>query len=327
MAEFSATDAAIEGFRLAGRKPAAMLIWSLAWFLFTVVSGVVLVVLVGSEMQSVQQQADVPPTDTAQAMTYMSALLRVEGVRLLLNVPWAAVMACAVYRALLRPSERGLGYLKLGMDELRMIGLALLVGVLSFVLLFVVVFVDVILTALVGGLLGALGHSAPAGGVDPAGFMVGVLGAAAPVAALFWVLVRISLAGPMTFAEKRLRLFQSWKLTRGHFWALFGAYSVATILFLVTTLVGLALAILIGGLITGIGFVPMGQVLWRPDWSSLQAWLTWPRLAVMGLSSLYMGLLTAIMNAPAAAAYLMLAGPTAPQAAPGPVREPTGPWG
>lgn len=328
MAEFSATDAAIEGVRLTGRKPGAVLIWSLAQFLFALLSGAVLVLLAGPELQAMSQPVDPAVlNDPAQAMAYYVRSLRVNGLMLLLYVPWGAIMACAVYRAMLRPADRGLGYLKLGADELRMIGLTLLVGLFCFVVLFVVLIVDVILTAIVAGLLGALGHSAPAGGVDPIGFLVGMLAAVAPVFALFWVLVRISLAGPMTFVDRRLRLFDSWKLTRGRFWPLFGTYSLSVVLFFIVMMIGLPLAILIGGAVSGQGFVPMGQSFWRPDYSSLQAWFNVPHLVMIGLTSLYGGLCVAIVNAPAAAAYRMLAGTSATEAVAAPAREPTGPWG
>jgi hypothetical protein len=328
MAEFSASDAAVEGFRLARRKPGAILAWSLAQFLFSLIAGAVLVVLVGPEMQAMRQPPDpAAMSDPVQAMAYLAAVLRVNGLMLLLYLPWGAVMACGVYRAMLTPSDRGLGYLKLGRDELRMIGLALLVGLFSGAVMLGVFIVDVIIVVIVGALLTALGHTAPANGADPLSVLIGMIAGVAPFAVFVWVLVRISLAGPMTFVEKRLRLLGSWKLTRGRFWPLFGAYALATIFFFVIVMIGMPLAILVGGLISGQGFVPVGQSLWRPDSSSLQAWFTVPHLVIMALTSLYAGLCTAVLNAPAAAAWQALAQPEAPQPPSEPGREPTGPWG
>lgn len=328
MAEFSASDAAIEGVRLAGRKPGAVLIWAAAQFLFSLLAGAVLVVLVGPEMQAIRQPADAAAmSDPAQAMAYLSGYLRVQGLMLLLYVPWGAVMACAVYRALLRPSETGVGYLKLGSDELRMIGLSLLVSLFSGAVLIGVFIIDVILMVVVAALLTALGHAPQANGMDPVGFLVGMVGGLAPVLVFVWVIVRISLAGPMTFVQKRLQLFGSWKLTRGRFWALFATYSLAVILFVILVMIGLPLSIFIGGLISGEGFVSMGQNLWRPDSSSLQTWFTAPHLIIMALTSVYAGLATSILNAPSAAAYQMLAPSAEPAAAPQSAREPTGPWG
>ena len=50
---------------------------------------------------------------------------------------------------------------------------------------------------------------------------LGVLGVAV------FVVVRLSLAPVATFAERRLVVFESWSLTRGHFWQLFAAYALA----------------------------------------------------------------------------------------------------
>ncbi len=46
----------------------------------------------------------------------------------------------------------------------------------------------------------------------------------------FWVLFRLSLALPMTFAEKHIRIFESWRLTRGNFWRLVGVWAMSVVL-------------------------------------------------------------------------------------------------
>ncbi len=43
--------------------------------------------------------------------------------------------------------------------------------------------------------------------------------------------VRLSLAFALTFTQKRLRVFTSWRQTRGHFWVLFLTFAVLYILF------------------------------------------------------------------------------------------------
>ena len=46
-------------------------------------------------------------------------------------------------------------------------------------------------------------------------------------AAFIWLLVRLSLAVPMTLAEKRIVLFDSFSLTKRHFWPLIGMAGAA----------------------------------------------------------------------------------------------------
>jgi hypothetical protein len=51
-----------------------------------------------------------------------------------------------------------------------------------------------------------------------------------------WVLVRVSLAYPLTFLRGRIVIGEAWRLSHGRFWTLFGGY-------LIVFLVALALAI------------------------------------------------------------------------------------
>ncbi len=71
------------------------------------------------------------------------------------------------------------------------------------------------------------------------GFMVGLIVLFFLFLPIVMVLfaIRFSLAFAQTFVEKRLRLFGSWRLTRGHFWVLFLAFAVMVILFGLLSLV------------------------------------------------------------------------------------------
>ena len=59
------------------------------------------------------------------------------------------------------------------------------------------------------------------------GALFGGLVDAAVLSAAIWVFVRLSLAAPMTFDQRRLVVFGSWPFTRGSFWPLVGAYALA----------------------------------------------------------------------------------------------------
>ena len=93
MAEFSATDAAIEGFRLAGRKPGAVAIWSIAQLLFALVGGALMVLLVGADANAVMGPDSAASwDDPSKAMTMAAGALRVGAVSCITN-PGAGLSA------------------------------------------------------------------------------------------------------------------------------------------------------------------------------------------------------------------------------------------
>jgi hypothetical protein len=218
MAGFSPTDVAFEGFRITRERPRAVLAWALCYLGFTVALLLVAYVTLGPQWQSLVLDAQHAGNDPRVIEAYYQKLspLWAAGLPLLLIVQ--SVLTCAVYRAVLRPREARGGYLRLGGDELRMLILNLILGLVWLGVLMVV--------SLVTGL------AASAAATSAASPMV-LLGAVATAGAIcvgVTVLVRLSLAGPMTFAERRLRVFESWSLTRGVFWRLLLAYGLALVL-------------------------------------------------------------------------------------------------
>jgi hypothetical protein len=299
MTQFSATDAAVEGFALAGRKPLAIVVWALASLAVNLAVGVAMVAFAG------------------EAKAVAAALLVV-------MLFWSAVQTCAVYRAVLRPAEPGVGYLRLGRDEGRMFGLSLLYVALG----------AGAYLALVIGLAMVIVLVRAAADAAPLAVALGVGGTLALLLAIGWVLVRLSLAGPMTFAEGRIRLWSSWRLTRGHFWALLGAYLNSAILAFAVFVVGCCTALLVGYAVTHEGLGGLYQTTFRPDYASLAGVFEPARLVVLVVQSLFVGLMTAILSAPAAGAYRMI---VAARAAPSPAAAAAsendapplrrGPWG
>jgi hypothetical protein len=140
------------------------------------------------------------------------------------------ILMTAAQRAVLRPEEEGLAYLRLGMDEVRMAGLSLILIIGSYIAF---VLIAVAAVAVIAGAAAALGAVSMVLIMIP--LMVILFG-------LFvWLQVRLSLAFPLTLLRERIIIGESWRLTKGRFWSLFGAYLVVFVaIAAMSILVGMA---------------------------------------------------------------------------------------
>lgn len=217
---FSPTEAAFEGFRLTREKPLIVVWWTVVYLAVNLVVMALATSILGSSMTDILAMSANPLAANAQALeTVGPKLLMFEAAALPLLLLMSAVLAGGAYRAVLQPGETGrFGYLKLGADEFR---LALLYLVLAFVIIGAMMAISLVVGVLLGLIVAASGGGAAgaaAGGLAMAAALTAMLGA------LAYFGVRLSLAGPATFTEKRLTLRPAWMMTRGHFWRLLGAY-------------------------------------------------------------------------------------------------------
>ena len=222
---FSATDAAFEGFRLVRRNPLALVAWTLLYAVLTLTALFSLSGMVGAlEAWSVQAEAmdavDQPSLEQVMAlMSGFGAIMAQVAWLLPVSLIVGAMLGAAVARGVLKPSGDPFGYLRLGMDEVRVLVVTFVLGV---VMTFVAVVAFVALRVLIGG-----AKAARRGGV------VGVL---ALICLFIWLSVRLSLAVPITVAEKRFAFFDSFSLTRGRFWPLLGMAVLAFVMVMVVQL-------------------------------------------------------------------------------------------
>lgn len=129
------------------------------------------------------------------------------------------IMAFAAgVRATANPSGDRFAYLRLGMDELRLAGLALLLFAIAIAVELVAILALILVAALFGLLLGKA-----AGLIAMGVLMVGLFGAA------IWAEVRLSLTAAYTVLRGRIVVVDAWRATRGRFWTLFGAYAVIAV--------------------------------------------------------------------------------------------------
>jgi hypothetical protein len=189
--------------------------------------------------------------DPAATMAAFAHLAPLVPLFLLLALIFYPILYAAMNRAVLNPNDEGLGYIRLGTDELRQLGLMLLILGVAIVAYIAMIIAIVIVTVPVGLMLGGRSGASPnlAGGL-----LAGLLGALLILAVFggwIYVWVRLSLASALTFATRKVNLFGSWSLTRGLFWPMLGAYLVAFILailvLILTGVINLAVIATAGG--------------------------------------------------------------------------------
>lgn len=295
MSILSPTDAAFEGFRLSREQPRTLFVWALLLMLLDAAAGYVMIAAGwGAEVAQFEARAEAAGSDPTIALNGLAALGPMYAVLLAAGLLIGSIFTCGVYRAVLNPEDRGFGHLRLGGDEVRQILVVLSIFLLAIGSTFVVVLVAGLLSALISHLIGPMAVLA---GLALALFAVGIL---------VFIAVRLSLAGPQTFAEKRLVVFGSWYLTRGNFWRLLGTYLLAAVTTIVVLLMGVIIFVAAAAITTGGDMAATGSIF-KPDFSSLSAFFTPARLIYLPFGALFAAVQYALLLAPAAAAYRSLA--------------------
>jgi len=224
-------------------------------------------------------RASLPATDL---LKYLAATIDIRGLAVgMLSLMFFSVITCAAYRAIVRPADRSFAYLRIGPIE-AMLSLSVLAWIgWPFIL------------PILGGLvvvtgIGAELRTASTGGTPMmwisllVGFVTVFLG---PVISL-WLVLRISLLGPMSVDRGRVPFSDAWRLSQGRVWALFalsiGVWAIEAIwLFLGNLPIGrLGLswtpaltpgflgAFAVGGVCAGVGSA-MGAAPWARAYRNL----------------------------------------------------------
>ena len=232
MPTFNIEDAAFAGVGLLGRKPMAALIWAVLWAILIALVTIPFAGIIANFVTLAVRFEGRPEPELIQPLfAGLFAFIILFG---LCSLVLGAVISCAVYRAILTPEDSAYAYLRMGDQEIQVLIVnfvkGLVIGAASFGMAMVLAALDL----------------ATSGG--QAGGLVDLLGRLVIQAVVFWLQLRLSMAGPMTFAERRFRLFESWALTRG---IVLRLLAVGVILFFIGAVVYLALATL--GIVAGIG--------------------------------------------------------------------------
>jgi len=296
MTGFSATDAALEGFRITRERPKALIAWTLFCFAVNVAS-VLITVNLPKEARDALESLQTDPSQTPDVDALMSALMVLSPI-LAFGLAVQCVMAAAVYRIILTPADGKFSYLRLGKDELRLMALTLIYVVLG-VMLLAVAQLAIGIVAFVASVFGQTAFAFVLSVSEL--FMLGLF---------FYVLVRMSLAPVITFDKDRLAILDSWAVTKGQFWRLLGAYVLAICCVVVISLLALMLFSMLAGIVilaTGGSLAELSRIF-QPDETKLTSYLNPFMIAYMVIGSIFTAIYYAVIAAPGAWAYRELTG-------------------
>ncbi|WP_415015116.1 hypothetical protein [Brevundimonas sp.] len=275
-----------------------ILIWAAAYILFTALTfalvggSFIALMAAATDLQGVTNPspADLEPMFAAYAgMAWI----------LPLSLVFSAVLYTAALRVVLHPAEKGFGYMRLGMDEVRVFVVTLVLSVLAGIA-GVVVF----------GIAGVLAGLGAAAAGDAGGLIAFVLILAA-VVVFIWLAVRFSLALPITVAEKKFAIFDSWGVTKGRVWGLIGMTLIVIVMAIVVSILA---SIIILPLMFFTGNISELAAMEGADIGQIMSAMG-PAIAIYVISnSIISALSLAIFMAPYAAAYRDIRGGAEPVA-------------
>lgn len=210
------------GIRLVRDRPGAAAVWALINILFVGATQVAML-----PMMQIFTQTPGSARNPEQMLAAMGPLYGVILVMMIAQI----VLWAAVYRACLRPEESATAYLRISGDELRLFAIGLLWAVFSFAIL------------MIGALIIGVGFAASdfnratsTGTVLTT--MFGMFGFFLIALVLFAFLgVRLALVWPLAVQRRRILIAEAWRLSRGHFWAMFGSALVVLVILYAASMV------------------------------------------------------------------------------------------
>ncbi len=273
MNDFSVTKAAFSGYGLYFRRPALSLVLAIFGALSVMAIALMAFKIAGPEMvemQSLQAKQMAGETPDPQAMLgLLGPIFQFIFLAVVAALGVAAVNGGAVNRAVLRPKASRFPFIGFMGDELRLVVVMVTIGVIMAIPSIILAVVGQI--AAVAVMIGAGGAGAmqtlSQGGRPPASMLYTIFGVYGVLGLLIFLSgARFALASAQTVAERGIRIFGSWGLTKGRYWKVVGAL----LLSLITLIPVLCLYI---GVLAGVTLATGGELnsFSQPDYSSLAA--------------------------------------------------------
>lgn len=203
------------GFRTIRDRPLAVAVWALIYLLLFVPAMLLMRPFMDAQMRPVGGD---PRAQIAAMGALVGPFLLYFALMLIVYV----ILFAAAQRAVLKPEQHRFFYLRLGMDELRLLALTILFTLIFYVAIFALMFALIALTVAVIR-LGSIGLNVLMAFID---FL-------AAVAFTAWYYMRFGLAFPLTLMRGKIIIGEAWRISRGRFWALFGASLVILVILFV----------------------------------------------------------------------------------------------
>lgn len=292
---FSATDSILEGFRLVRRNPMVLVAWTLVYFVYAMVSLLASTASIEPLIAAMEQLEAVERSGTQNFQAYvgpLNALFAASSYSLWvlpLMLIATSVIITAVARGVLRPEDGGFGYLRFGMDEVRVLVVQVVVGLMIGLATLTLTFI----AAMIGGLAAAA--------IGGWGVLVMFLAFLAAIAVVVWLAVRWSLAVPVVVDQRRLLVFESFALTKDRFWPLLGMSVIVVLIYvgvsLLLTMVAAPLTLASG--LSMFTVTPENQAEVMRRMTLANPWM----IAIAAFNAFSYALTVGVLNAPFSAAY------------------------
>jgi len=289
----AATDAAFEGFRLVRREPKVLIAWTLVYLLITAGQMVAMVMSraeIAEGLRTIEAfgtRGPQSPQDFEVIMEAYGQMTRHSFWVLPLSIVVGSILSAGVARGVLFPEQSRFGFLRLGMDEVRVFAVTLIIALLTAAALGVASIIASVFFAL-------------AMAVTPLMWLGVLFGVLASIALFVWLAVKWSLAVPITVSEKKIDVFASFRATKGHFWPLLGmaviALAMAMVIWFLSSVLVAPLSLMSGLSPMGLGGTSAAVIE--------QMSLANPGLLLLALSqAIVYALFVGVMYAPFAAAW------------------------
>ncbi len=191
------------------------------------------------------------PTDMMMPPASVMALIPTYFLFMLFYYVLFAAYEAACLRWMVRGETEGLFGLSLGADTWR-------VYFGYWIWFFLLIAFYIVCLMLFGGVfisMMAAGQGGDTGGMGPMAAILPLLGLVICVGVIY-LAVRLAPAAATSIARKRFAFFDAWKVTSGRFWALFGAFVLLFVMYLVgvmilSTAMGAAIGVNVAGQLGG----------------------------------------------------------------------------
>lgn len=276
---FSATDAGLAGFRILRQRPTIWPAWAIASLAVSIIMVVPLVIFAGPAIAEFQSIDPASKPDPEMVMALLGRVLPALLIVLVASVAYSAVMYAAANRVVMRPRDGGFGWFRFGRDEVRQ-------GMVMLLLLAIIVGVMFASATAAGILAGLASVASPVLGV-----LVGFLSLVAVIGAFIYIGVRLSLLSPLAFATGRIDVGEAWRLTKGRFAPMLGAFFLSIVMAMIISMLATGVFFLVSLPIFGFGATSK-TVFEQPDMTSMAtmfppvgiAWYIW-QCIVAGVTS------------------------------------------